>query len=99
MYIRWALDEHLTDVSTNVQVSEQEAQTAATELYTTIYKWMQDHRMCSSLIKDATTNICYWTLKNCPNPLWILLSNDKNLLVQRRNPPHLLQLYKPCPPS
>jgi hypothetical protein len=56
-YIRWALDEHLTDVSTNVQVSEQEAQTAVTELYTTIYKWRQDHRMCSNLTKDATAYI------------------------------------------
>jgi hypothetical protein len=38
-YVCWALDELLTDVSTNVQISEQEAQTSATKLYLTIYKW------------------------------------------------------------
>ncbi len=53
-YICWALDEHLTDVSTYVQISEQKAQTYATKLYLTIYKWTQENRMCSSLTKDAT---------------------------------------------
>jgi hypothetical protein len=37
-YIRWALDEHLTAVSTYVQISEQEAQTSTTKLNLTIYK-------------------------------------------------------------
>jgi hypothetical protein len=37
-YVCWALDEHLTDVSTYVQISEQEAQTSSTKLYLTIYK-------------------------------------------------------------
>ncbi len=68
MYIHWALDEHLTDISTYVWVSEQKAQTAATELYTTIFKWMQDHHMCSSLTKNATAYICHWTLMYCSNP-------------------------------
>ncbi len=67
-YIRWALDEHLTDVSTYVRVSEQEARTSATELYLTIYKWTRENRMCSSLTKDATANIHHWTLKNCSHP-------------------------------
>jgi hypothetical protein len=67
-YIPWALEEHLTDISTYVQVSEQEAQTSATELYSTIYKGTQESRMCSSLTKEATAYICHWTLKNHSNP-------------------------------
>jgi hypothetical protein len=67
-YIRWALDEHLTDANTYVQVSEQEAQTSATKLYLTIYKRTRENRMCSSLTKDATTYIRHWTLKNRSNP-------------------------------
>jgi hypothetical protein len=67
-YICWALDEHLTDVSTYVQISEQEPQTSATKLYLTIYKWTRENRMCSSLTKDATAYIRHWTLKNQNNP-------------------------------
>jgi hypothetical protein len=63
-YICWELDEHLTDDSTYVRVSEQEAQTSATKLYLTIYMWTQENRMCSSLTKDATAYIRHWTLKN-----------------------------------
>ncbi len=51
-----------------MQVSEQEAQTSATKLYLTIYKWTQENHMCSSLNKDATAYIRHWTLKNQSNP-------------------------------
>jgi hypothetical protein len=56
-YICWALDEHLTDANTYVQVSEEEAQTSATKLYLTIYKWTRENCMCSSLNKDTTACI------------------------------------------
>jgi hypothetical protein len=67
-YICWALDEHITDASTYVQVSEQEAQTSATELYLTMYKWTRENCMCISLTKDATAYIRHWTLNNQSNP-------------------------------
>ena len=41
-YIRWALDEHLTNATTYVQVSEADAHKAALNLYTEIYKWAWD---------------------------------------------------------
>jgi hypothetical protein len=37
-YICWALDEHLTNLKTYVHVSEEDAQLAASDLYTKIYQ-------------------------------------------------------------
>ncbi len=56
-YIRWALDEHLTNTTTYVQVSEADMHKAAFDLYTEIYKWMQDNKLSLSL--DATNYIHY----------------------------------------
>ena len=65
-YIRWALDEHLTDATTYVQVSEADACKAANDLYTDIYKWTRDNRI--SLSSDATNYIRYWIQKNRFDP-------------------------------
>jgi hypothetical protein len=65
-YIRWALDEHLTDTTTYVQVPEADAHKAALDLYTEIYKWMRDNRLSLSL--DATNYIRHWTQKNRSDP-------------------------------
>jgi hypothetical protein len=48
-YICWALDEHLSDSETYVQVSEGYAQPAASNLYTEIYKWTRKHSLCGKL--------------------------------------------------
>ncbi len=95
--IRWALDEHLTDVSTYLWVSEQETQTAATELYTTIDKWTQDHCMCSRLTKDATAYICYWTLKNCSNPFEYFFWWKKSTSLKTEPAPSAPIVHKPHP--
>jgi hypothetical protein len=52
-YIRWSLDEHLSDSETYVQVSEGNAQLATSDLYTEIYKWTHKHSLCDKLTKDA----------------------------------------------
>jgi hypothetical protein len=65
-YICWALDEHLTDATIYVQVSEANVHKAALDLYTEIYKWTRDSRLSLSL--DATNYICYWTQKNRSDP-------------------------------
>jgi hypothetical protein len=60
------LDEHLKDATTYVKASEANAHNAAFDLYTEIYKWMQDSRL--SLSPYATNYICYWTQKNRFDP-------------------------------
>ena len=39
-YIRWALDEHLSDATTYIQVSEADAVKASNDLFTEINQWM-----------------------------------------------------------
>jgi hypothetical protein len=65
-YIRWALDEHLTNATTYVQIPEADMHKAALNLYTEIYKWTRDNRLSLSL--DATNYIRYWTQKNRSDP-------------------------------
>jgi hypothetical protein len=65
-YIRWALDEHLTNATTYVQVSEANVHKARFNLYTEIYKWMWENKL--SLSSDDTNYICYWTHKNRSDP-------------------------------
>jgi hypothetical protein len=67
-YIRWALDEHLLDKNTYIQETEEEARTAANNLYTEIYQWTRKHNMCEYLTKDATKYIRHWTQKNHSDP-------------------------------
>jgi hypothetical protein len=65
-YIHWALDKHLTKVTTYVQVSEADAHKAALDLYTEIYKWTWGNKLSLSL--DASNYICYWTQKDRSDP-------------------------------
>jgi hypothetical protein len=56
------------DANTYIQESEEEAQTAAFDLFTEINMWTRQHQMCSSLTKDATAYIWYWIQKNHFDP-------------------------------
>jgi hypothetical protein len=67
-YIRWALDEHLSDSETYVQVSEGDARLAASDLYKEIYQWRHKHGLCERLTKDATDYIHHNTMKNRADP-------------------------------
>ena len=49
-YICWALNKHLLDTNTYIQESEEEAWTAAFDLFMEIYMWTRWHQMCSSLL-------------------------------------------------
>jgi hypothetical protein len=62
------LDEHLTDSKTFVQVSEEDAQLAASDLYTNIYQWTCKNGMCDRLTKDAVNYIRHNTMKNRSHP-------------------------------
>ena len=65
-YIRWALDEHLSDATTYVQISEADAIKASNDLFTEIYKWTRNAGSCLS--QDARTYIRYWIQKNRFDP-------------------------------
>ena len=65
-YIRWALDEHLSDATTYVQVSEADARKASNDLFTEIYKWTRNAGLCLS--QDARSYIRYWIQKNRFDP-------------------------------
>jgi hypothetical protein len=67
-YICWALDEHLSDSETYVQVSEGDAQLAASDLYKEIYQWTRKHGLCERLTKDTTDYIRHNTMKNRADP-------------------------------
>jgi len=73
-YICWALDKHLLDANTYIEESEEEAQTAAFDLFTEINMWTRQHQMCSSLTKDATAYIWYWIQKNHFDPFGFFFS-------------------------
>jgi hypothetical protein len=47
-------------------VSDANAQKAAFDLYTEIYKWTRDNKL--SFSSDDTNYICYWTQKNRYDP-------------------------------
>jgi hypothetical protein len=51
-YIRWALEDHLLDTTTYVQVSEGDAKQAAGKLFTEIYQWTRDYSGVDSLSLD-----------------------------------------------
>ena len=65
-YIRWALDEHLSDATTYVKISEADAIKASNDLFTEIYQWTRTAGM--SLSQDARTYIRYWIQKNRFDP-------------------------------
>jgi hypothetical protein len=65
-YIRWALDEHLSDATTYVQISEADAIKASNDLFTEIYKWTRNAGSCLS--QDARSYIRYWIQKNRFDP-------------------------------
>jgi hypothetical protein len=65
-YIRWALDEHLSDATTYVQTSEADAIKASNDLFTEIYKWTRNAGSCLS--QDARSYIRYWIQKNRFDP-------------------------------
>ena len=65
-YIRWALDEHLSDTTTYVQVSEADTIKASNDLFTEIYQWTRTAGM--SLSQDARNYIRYWIQKNRFDP-------------------------------
>jgi hypothetical protein len=61
------LDKHLTNLKTYVQVSEEDAQLAASNLYTKIYQCTCKDGMHDRLTKDAVNYICHNTMKNRSN--------------------------------
>ena len=65
-YIRWALDDHLSDATTYVQISEADAVKASNDLFTEIYKWTRKAGTCLS--QDARSYIRYWIQKNRFDP-------------------------------
>ena len=65
-YIRWALDEHLSDATTYVQISEADAIKASNDLFTEIYKWTRNAGSCLS--QDSRSYIRYWIQKNRFDP-------------------------------
>ena len=65
-YICWALDDHLADATTYVQVSEANAVKALNDLFTEIYKWTRKAGTCLS--QDARSYIRYWIQKNRFDP-------------------------------
>jgi hypothetical protein len=67
-YIRWALDDHLLDTSTYIQVSEDMAQQSVHDLYYEIFKWTRDHGIMLGISKSATDYIRYQTQKNRLDP-------------------------------
>ncbi len=92
-YIHWALDKHLSDSETYVQVSEGDAQLAASDLYKEIYQWTRKHGLCERLTKDATDYIRHNTMKNRADPFGyfyltikstrLLLAPDLSALIAR----------------
>ena len=66
-YIRWVLDEHLSDATTYVQVSEGDAVKASNNLFTEIYQWTQKAGTCLS--QDAGSYTRYWIQKNRFDPI------------------------------
>ncbi len=61
-----ALDEHLSDATTYVKISEADAIKASNDLFTEIYQWTRTAGM--SLSQDARTYIRYWIQKNRFDP-------------------------------
>ena len=51
-----------------MQVSEGDAQLAASNLYKEIYQWTRKHGLCERLTKDATDYIRHNTMKNRADP-------------------------------
>ena len=76
-YIRWALDEHLLDSTTYVQVSEDDAQEAAGKLFTEIYKWTRKYDSVESLTSDSQKYIRYHIQKNYFDPFGYFYLNVK----------------------
>jgi hypothetical protein len=67
-YICWALDKHLTNSKTYMQVSEEDAQLAASDLYTKIYQGTRKNGFCDRLTKDAVNYIRHNTMKYRSDP-------------------------------
>ena len=60
------MDEHLSDATTYVQVSEGDAVKASNDLFTEIYQWTQKAGTCLS--QDAGSYTRYWIQKNRFDP-------------------------------
>jgi hypothetical protein len=52
-YFQWGLQEHLLDPTAYQHILEEDAKTAANELYTTIYQWTWKHSLCDHLTEDS----------------------------------------------
>ncbi len=63
-YIRWALNNHLLDTSTYLQVSEDDALQSTSDLYYEIYQWTNNFVIASNLSKSSIDYICHNTLKH-----------------------------------
>ena len=67
-YIRWALDDHLLDDSTYLQVSEEDALQSTSDLHYEIYQWTNNYSIASNVSKSLVDYIRHNTLKNCSDP-------------------------------
>ena len=79
-YIRWALDNHLLDTSTYIQISKDTEQQSTNSLYYKIFKWTRDHGIMSGVSNSATDYIWYHTQKNFSNLFryfYLLIKIDK----------------------
>ena len=61
-YIRWALDDHLLDASTYLQVSNEDALKSTYGLYYEIYQWTNNYSIVSNVSKSLVDYIRHNTL-------------------------------------
>ena len=80
-YIRWALNDHLLDTNTYVQVPEDEALEAISKLNLEIFRWCRVHGVLAGVSVDAGRYIRHHTTKNRKEPFghFYLLAKIHNL--------------------
>jgi hypothetical protein len=67
-YIQLALDKHLRDTNTYVQLSEEDANMEINDLNKAIFKWTRKHSVMAEVSIDACKYIRYHTMKNRADP-------------------------------